>query len=127
MAKQAETTFVPYALDVKGKNTLILEIVKYFVKCNPSIRASGLKKVFNDKPLLRGGQVITLKADAEKDTANCDDNGCNYFLQEPIKLKNGEEVVVWRYWPDHFFQPFIDMVTRDLGYEFLEEVAEEDE
>ena len=103
-----------------------MEIVKHYVKCNPSVTAAGLKKMFNGMDLLRGGQVITMRAEAEKDTANIEDNGCNYFLKDPIKLSNGEEIIVWCYWPDKFFQPFCEMVRRDLGY-VMEEVTEDEE
>lgn len=129
MAKQAIFTLDlnESKKEVKGKGNTVLEIVKQYVAHNPSVTSAGLKRVFNTLTLLRGGQVITSKADALNDTANIDDNGCNYFLKDIIMLHNDEEVVVWCYWPDKFFQPFLEMVQRDLGYKVtLNESGEEE-
>lgn len=128
MAKQAIFTLdLNETKEVKGKGNTVLEIVRQYVAHNPSVTSTGLKRVFNTLTLLRGGQVITLKVDALNDTANIDDNGCNYFLKDIITLNNGEEVVVWCYWPDKFFQPFLEMVQRDLGYKITMNESSEEE
>lgn len=125
MAKQSIYTLeLKETKTIKGKNTLVLEIVRTYVKSNPTVTIDGLKKMFNNEvTLLRGGQVITLRAEAEQDIANIDDNGCNYFLEDPITLNDGTEVIVWRYWPSGMFDPFIAMVKRDLGY-IIEELEQ---
>lgn len=112
---------------VKGKGSLVLAIVNEYVKENPSVTEAELMKEFNEnvfekKILLREGLVITPKDKTESDTANIDDYGCNYFLDENdvITLNDGEKVVVWRYWPDRFFKPFIENVKIKLGYNISE-------
>ena len=48
MAKQSIYTLeLKETKTIKGKNTLVLEIVRTYVKSNPTVTIDGLKKMFN--------------------------------------------------------------------------------
>lgn len=119
--KGKRVIFIFNGQEIKGKNTLVLSVVKHYVAEHKNITVDELNAAFNKITLLRGGQVISLKTYAEQDAENNHGTGSNYFLKENdlVDIK-GEKVAVWCYWPDRFFVPFKDMVEKDFGYKISE-------
>ena len=115
--------------DVKGKNKLVWEIVKLYIERNPDVTLSQLFKTMNVVTLIRGGNVVDTYKDALKIHDDQQNAGGNYFIAPGDHLNVGDEkIVVWKYWPDRFFSPFIDIVKKNLGFniEVVEEAADTD-
>ena len=98
--------------DYSSKSRLCHAIVKFYAEQNPKATFTTFKKVFNTPTNL-------IVATLEMALATKDSNGKaggDYYMQveDVISIKN-DKVVVWKYWPKNYFDPFMDAVAK-LGY-----------
>lgn len=103
----------PYA--VKGR--LCHAIVKYYVEQNPKATLKDLQKVFNTEK-----NMIVVSYDmAMTLTDSSGKKGGDYYTKEVdlIPVKDGK-AVVWSYWPERYFIPFMEQV-KALGYSVTEQ------
>lgn len=97
-------------VEYKGKGKLCLAIVKDYVAKHPDITLDELKAAFNiavnDKIIATLEEGIQLKESSKY--------GANHFLKESdqIILKDGTRVVVWNYWPERYYPPFMEKVQK---------------
>lgn len=103
--------------EIKGKNKLVREIVLHYISQNPDTSLSQLYKTFNTETLLWGANVVETYDDVMKLLKTIKNEKKESFFDEedPIAFGN-EKLVLWNYWPDRYFVPFIDMVKSKLGY-----------
>ena len=94
--------------EVKGR--LCHAIIKSYAEQHQNATINDLQAVFDTQ--IKGDNKIVLTPDDAMKTK--DSNGTkagNYYMkkEDVILLKDGE-VVVWNYWPDRFFIPFMNKV-----------------
>ena len=105
MAEKTKFQFNGQTYSVKGR--LCHAIVKYYVEQHPNVTLKDLQKTFNSSAnmiVATPDMALTVKDSAGK-------AGGNYYMKEIdiITIKNGQ-VVVWNYWPERFFEPFMKQV-----------------
>lgn len=98
--------------EIKGKGRLCLAIVTDYVEKHPDVTLLELKSVFNVPKceVVESLEVaMTIKDSAGK-------AGGDYYIKanDQIKTKEGM-IVVWSYWPERFYLPFMENVWK-LGY-----------
>lgn len=95
--------------EIKGKGRLCLAIVKNYVEQHPDITLDELKSVFNVpkcEVVESLEMAMTIKDSAGK-------AGGDYYIKENDQIKTKEEVVVvWSYWPERFYLPFMEKVQK---------------
>ena len=95
--------------EIKGKGRLCHAIVKNYVEQHSDVTLSELKSVFNVPKceVVESLEVaMTIKESAGK-------IGGDYYIKENDQIKTKEgKVVVWSYWPERFYAPFIEKVQR---------------
>lgn len=101
-------------MEIKGKGRLCLAIVKNYVEQHPEATLAELKSVFNvpkcDSIVETLEIAMTIKDSSGKA------GGCHYIKEaDQIKIKEGK-VVVWSYWPERYYTPFMENVQKKLGY-----------
>ena len=90
---------------VKGR--LCHDIVKYYVEQSPNVTLAALQKAFNTAT-----KMIVATPEMALTIKNSDGKpGGDYYMKEDdrIAIKKGE-VVVWSYWPERYFEPFMEQV-----------------
>lgn len=96
-------------MEIKGKGRLCHAIVKDYVEKHPEVTLSELKSVFNVPKceVVESLEVaMTIKDSAGK-------IGGDYYIKENDQIKTKEgKVVVWSYWPERFYAPFIEKVQK---------------
>ena len=96
-------------MEIKGKGRLCHAIVKNYVEQHPDVTLSELKSVFNVPKceVVESLEVaMTIKDSAGK-------IGGDYYIKENDQIKTKEgKVVVWSYWPERFYAPFIEKVQK---------------
>lgn len=105
MAEKAKFQFNGQTYSVKGR--LCHDIVKYYVEQNPNVTLAALQKVFNTAT-----RMIVATPEMALTVKNSDGKpGGDYYMKEEdrIAIKKGE-VVVWSYWPERYFEPFMEQV-----------------
>ena len=115
MAEKAKFQFNGQTYGVKGR--LCHAIVKYYVEQNPNVTLSALQKAFNTAT-----NMIVATPEMALTTKTSDGKaGGNYYMKEEdhIAIKKGE-VVVWNYWPERYFNTFMEQV-KALGMDVVVE------
>ncbi len=105
MAEKAKFQFNGQTYSVKGR--LCHDIVKYYVEQNPNVTLAALQKAFNTAT-----RMIVATPEMALTVKNSDGKpGGDYYMKEEdrIAIKKGE-VVVWSYWPERYFEPFMEQV-----------------
>ena len=100
--------------EYKGKGRLCQAIIKYHVEQHPEMTAEQLKEMF----FVKGEHLINTLTEALKRTdCNGKPAGDYYHKEEDLINVNGVEMVVWNYWPERYYLPFLDIVKK-FGYKF---------
>lgn len=115
MAEKAKHQFngQPYAV----KGGLCHVVVKYYVEQNPNVTLEELKKIFNNEK-----NMIVVGFEEAMDSVDSKGKmGGDYYVKEAdlISIKEGN-AVVWNYWPERYFFPFLEQV-KALGYSVTEQ------
>ena len=99
--------------EIKGKGRLCLAIVKDYVEKHPDVTLAELKSVFN---VPKCDNIVESLAVAMTITDSSGKAGGDHYVKEAdqIVIKEGK-VVVWSYWPERYYLPFMENV-RKLGY-----------
>jgi len=106
--KNQKFLFDGQTYEVKAR--LCHAVIKYYVEKHQEATIDDLQKVFNTKVKNEDKVVATLEEALQTQDSNKKAGG-NYFMkkEDRILLKNNN-VVVWNYWPDRFFVPFMENV-----------------
>lgn len=98
-------------IEYKGKGKLCLAIVKYYVEKHPDITLNELKNKFN---VMKSDQIVASLEEAMKTTDSAGKAGGSYYIKkdDQIKLKDGTKVVVWNYWSERYYSPFMECVNK---------------
>ena len=115
MAEKQKFQFNGLPYTVKGR--LCHAIVKYYVEKNPEVTLKDLQKVFNAEK-----NMIVVSYDmAMTITDSSGKKGGDYYTKEAdlILVKDGK-AVVWSYWPERYFIPFMEQI-KALGYSVTEQ------
>lgn len=118
MAEKAKYQFNGQTYTIKGR--LCHDIVKYYAEQNPNATLATLQKAFNTTT-----HMIVATPEMALTIVNSDGKaGGDYYMKEAdqISIKKGK-VVVWSYWPESYFKPFMKQV-KALG---LDVVVQKDE
>ena len=105
MAEKQKYQFNGQTYTVKGR--LCHDIVKYYVEQNPNATLAALQKAFNTAT-----HLIVATPEMALTVVNSDGKaGGDYYMKEAdqIAIKKGK-VVVWSYWPESYFKPFMVQV-----------------
>ena len=119
MAEKQKFQFNGQTYTVKGR--LCHDIVKYYVGQNPNATLATLQKAFNTPT-----HMIVATPEMALTVVNSDGKaGGDYYMKEAdqIAIKKGK-VVVWSYWPESYFKPFMEQV-KALGYEVVQDGNED--
>lgn len=96
------------------KAQLCHAIVKYYIDKNPKVTINELKGTFG---ICNNKNTVEIYEEAMKTTDSAKNPGGNYYISESEQITINEgKVVVWRYWPEKYFNPFMEKV-KELGYE----------
>ena len=96
--------------EIKGKGRLCLAIVKKYVDEHPDVTLAELKSIFNvpkcDVIVELLDVAMTIKDSSGK-------AGGDHYIKDAdqITIKEGK-VVVWSYWPERYYLPFMENVRR---------------
>ena len=98
--------------DYKSKGKLCHTIVKTYVEQHPDVTLAQLKQAFN-VPKCEVVESLAVALTIKDSTGKV---GGDYYIKEndQLKAKDGM-VVVWSYWPERFYNPFMEQV-KTLGY-----------
>ncbi|MBR4837142.1 MAG: hypothetical protein IK004_01730 [Bacteroidales bacterium] len=96
--------------EIKGKGRLCLEIVKKYVDEHPEVTLAELKSVFNVPKC--DAVVESLEKAMTMTDSSGKAGGCHYIKEnDQIIIKEGK-IVVWSYWPERYYAPFMDNVKK---------------
>lgn len=115
MAEKAKYQFNGQTYKIKGR--LCHDIVKYYVEQNPNATLTTLQKTFNTAT-----HMIVATPEMALTVVNSEGKaGGDYYMKEEdqIAIKKGK-VVVWSYWPESYFKPFMEQV-KALGFDVVVE------
>lgn len=119
MAKRPIFVFNGQTYNIKGR--LCHAIVKRFVEQNPKATLITLQKAFNTN--VRMFVATPEMASTIKDSSG--KAGGDYYMNEEDRIGiSGGEVVVWKYWPEKYFNPFMECV-KALGFDITMKEADE--
>ena len=113
MAEKAKFQFNGQTYSVKGR--LCHAIVKNYIEQNPNVTLAVLQKAFNTAT-----RMIVATPEMALTIKNSDGKpGGDYYMKDEdrIAIKKGE-VVVWSYWPERYFEPFMEQV-KALGIKVI--------
>ena len=92
---------------VKGK--LCHAIAKYYIEQNPDITISQLRETFNIKNV----NAVESVEEAIKTTDSSGTPGGGYYMKDADQIATKEgNVVVWNYWPERYYTPFMEIVEK---------------
>ena len=92
---------------VKGK--LCHAIAKYYIEQNPDITISQLRETFNIKNV----NAVESVEEAIKTTDSSGTPGGSYYMKDADQIATKEgNVVVWNYWPERYYTPFMEIVEK---------------
>ena len=109
MAEKVKYQFNGQTYTIKGR--LCHDIVKYYVEQNPNATLATLQKAFNTAT-----HMIVATPEMALTVFTSDGKaGGDYYMkdEDQIAIKNGK-IVVWSYWPESYFKPFLAQV-KSLG------------
>ena len=99
--------------EIKGKGRLCLAIVKDYVEKHPDVTLAELKSVFN---VPKCDNIVELLDVAMTIVDSAGKAGGDHYVKEADQIVINEgKVVVWSYWPERYYLPFMENV-RKLGY-----------
>lgn len=91
--------------EYKSKGKLCHTIVKTYVEQHPDVTIAQLKQVFNVPKC----EVVELLSVALTIKDSSGKVGGDYYVKEGDQLNTKDGiVVVWSYWPERFFNPFVE-------------------
>ena len=98
----------------KGKGRLAQAIVKYYIEQHPEVTVEQLREMF----FVKNEHLVNTLSEALKiiDSSGIP-AGSYYHKEEDIVKVHGEDMVVWNYWPERYYLPFLEIVNK-LGYKF---------
>lgn len=117
--KKGKTAFVFNGETYKIKGRLCHAIVKYYAEQNPNAALVTLQRAFNTST----NMIVASHEMAMAIVNSAGKAGGDYYMKEEdfISVKNGK-AVVWSYWPERYFNPFMEQV-KTLGYK-IEEIEQ---
>lgn len=119
MAEKAKYQFNGQTYTIKGR--LCHDIVKYYAEQNLNATLATLQKAFNTAT-----HMIVATPEMALTVINSNGKaGGDYYMKESdqISTKKGK-VVVWSYWPESYFKPFMEQV-KALGLDVTLQEGEE--
>ena len=117
MAEKVKFQFNGQIYGSKGR--LCHDIVKYYAEQNPNATLPFLQKTFNTAT-----HMIVVTPEMALSVINSDGKaGGDYYMKEAdqVSIMDGK-VVVWSYWPESYFKPFMEQV-KALGLVVVEQGA----
>lgn len=101
-------------VEYKGKGRLCQAILKYHIEQNPDLTIEQLKEMFK----IKGEYMILPLSEALKRTDSSGKPAGDYYhKEEDIINTKDEKIVIWSYWPERYYLPFMEIVKK-LGYKF---------
>lgn len=101
-------------VEYKGKGRLCQAILKYHIEQNPDLTIEQLKEMFK----IKGEYMILPLSEALKRTDSSGKPAGDYYhKEEDIINTKDEKIVIWSYWPERYYLPFMEIV-KELGYKF---------
>ncbi len=119
--KKEKVVYVFKGANYKKKTDLVQAVVHDYIEKHDVTTIEELKQVF-DVRVKKGIPMVLSLDDALKTTNSAGEAGGNFAISEemqiPLKkkgflgIKTGVNVVVWRYWPERFFDSFLELAQR---------------
>ena len=119
--KKEKVVYVFKGVDYKKKTDLVQAVVHDYIDTHNITTIEELKQVF-DVRVKKGILMVLSLEDAMKTTNSAGEAGGNFAISEemqiPLKkkgflgIKTGVKVVVWKYWPERFFDSFLELAQR---------------
>lgn len=119
--KQSKAVYRFGGKEYKKKTNLVQAVVHDYIDTHNITTIEELKQVF-DVRVKKGIPMVLSLDDALKTTNSAGEAGGNFAISEemqiPLKkkgflgIKTGVNVVVWRYWPERFFDSFLELAQR---------------
>lgn len=101
-------------VEYKGKGRLCQAILKYHIEQNPDLTIEQLKEMFK----IKGEYMLLPLSEALKTIDSSGKQaGSYYHKEEDIINTKDEKIVIWNYWPERYYLPFMEIV-KELGYKF---------
>lgn len=101
-------------VEYKGKGRLCQAILKYHIEQNPDLTIEQLKEMFK----IKGEYMLLPLSEALKKTDSSGKPAGDYYhKEEDIINTKDEKIVIWSYWPERYYLPFMEIVKK-LGYKF---------
>lgn len=100
----------------KNKAELCHAIVAFYIETHSEVTIDDLKRTFG---ITNKKSMVEIYKEAMKTTDSNGKKGGNYYISESEQIpinKGKDKVVVWKYWPERYFNPFMEEVKK-LGYE----------
>ena len=105
--KSQKYLFDGHVYEVKGR--LCHAVVKYYVE-QQETTVEDLQGVFYTK-VKNDDKIVATIDEAKKTQDSSGKIGGNYYMKESERIRvKDNDVVVWNYWPDRFFVPFMKCV-----------------
>lgn len=102
-----KTTYSFNGEDGLSKSKLCLSIIRYYIEQNPDITVSQLREMFN----IKNNNMVETIDGALKICDSSGKAGGNYSMKDADQIATKEgKVVVWNYWPERYFNPFMEIV-----------------
>ena len=100
--------------EYKGKGRLAQAIIKYYIEQHPEVTVEQLREMF----FVKNEHLVNTLSEAFKILNSSGTPAGDYYHKEEDIIKvHGEDMVVWNYWPERYYLPFLEIVNK-LGYKF---------
>lgn len=119
--KKEKVVYVFKGVDYKKKTDLVQAVVRDYIEEHDVTTIEELKQVF-DVRVKKGIPMVLSLDDAMKTTNSAGEAGGSFAISEDMQIdmkkkgflgiKTGVKVVVWRYWPERFFDSFLELAQR---------------
>lgn len=119
--KKEKVVYVFKGVDYKKKTDLVQAVVHDYIDTHDVTTIEELKQVF-DVRVKKGIPMVLSLDDALKTTNSAGEAGGSFAISEDMQIdmkkkgflgiKTGVKVVVWRYWPERFFDSFLELAQR---------------
>lgn len=119
--KQAKAVYRFGGKEYKKKTDLVQAVVHQYIEEHNVTTIEELKQVF-DIRVKQGVPMVLSLEDAMKTKDSAGKAGGNFVVGEDMQIalkkkgflgiKTGVKVVVWNYWPEKFFNNFLDLCQR---------------
>lgn len=111
---QPRQTSIFNGVEYKGKGRLCQAILKYHIEQNPDLTSEQLKEMFKIKGEY---MVLPLSEALKKPDSSGKPAGDYYHKEDDIINTKDEKLVIWSYWPERYYLPFMEIVKK-FGYIF---------